>query len=231
MIENLDWYFENLRNKTPFAFARFNDGEMMGVDKIGSIVARGDQIVDESLHLALKEALTYKQENYYVGVPCSICFPYYAKIAKEIVGEYEYMTRAVIATNRNWMEFLVHFPRAMRGRKMHWISGADQNINAFNMLRIQIDKYFQVPQKNSWAYYEEICEKIPQHFKAGDVVGISLGPTARVLARKWFEEFPDITFLDMGSNFDPFTRNVRHNCHKGWESTGFNLTGRCEECN
>lgn len=231
MITNLNWYFENLKTKTPFAFARFNDGEMMGIDKIGSIVARGDQLVDKTLHEALKEALAYKQKNYYKGVPCSICFPKYFKLAKDIVGDYDYLTSAVITTNRNWMNFLVEFPRAMSERKMHWISGADQNIGCFRSLNIQIDKFFQVPQKNSWNYYEEICKEIPQHFKPGDVVGISLGPTARVLVRKWFEEYSDVTFLDMGSNFDPFTRNVRHNCHKGWESTGFNLTKRCAECN
>ena len=41
---------DNIANNIPFAFARFNDGEMMGIDNIGSVVARGDQIVNESLH-------------------------------------------------------------------------------------------------------------------------------------------------------------------------------------
>ena len=69
----MDWFLENIRTKTPFGYARFNDGEMMAIDQIGSVVARGDQIVDESLHNALNEAITYKQERYYIGIPCSLC--------------------------------------------------------------------------------------------------------------------------------------------------------------
>ena len=41
----------------------------------------------------------------------------------------------------------------------------------------------------------------------------------------------DLTIIDIGSTFDPFTRDVWHNCHKGWEETGFNQTAPCKECN
>ena len=62
-------------------------------------------------------------------------------------------------------------------------------------------------------------------------MAVSLGPTARILVKDWFEKYPDITFIDVGSNFDPFTRKVYHNCHKGWEETGFNIGKPCSECN
>jgi len=231
MITDMDWFLENLRDGTPFGYARFNDGEMMAVDQIGAVVARGDQLVSESLHEALSEALTYKQENYYVGIPCSLCYPRLATLAKDRVGEYEYLTSAVVTTNKNWKTFMDSFPSAMEGRRLIWIGGNDQNAHAIRALGIDVAKTALVPRVNSWEYYQKIRQTVPQYFQPGDVVGISLGPTARVLVRQWFEEYPDVTFIDMGSNLDPITRNVRHNCHRGWEETGFNLTKRCPECN
>jgi hypothetical protein len=231
MITDMDWFLENLRDGTPFGYARFNDGEMMAVDQIGAVVARGDQLVSESLHEALSEALTYKQENYYVGIPCSLCYPRLATLAKDRVGEYEYLTSAVVTTNKNWKTFMDNFPSAMEGRRLIWIGGNDQNAHAIRALGIDVAKTALIPRVNSWEYYDKIRQTVPQYFQPGDVVGISLGPTARVLVRQWFEEYPDVTFIDMGSNLDPITRNVRHNCHRGWEETGFNLTKRCAECN
>tara|TARA_R100000008_G_scaffold84529_1_gene72157 strand:- start:3544 stop:4248 length:705 start_codon:yes stop_codon:yes gene_type:complete len=231
MIEDMDWFTHNLKNNIPFGFARFNDGEMMGVDRVGSMVARGDQYVDVSLSNALKEALCHKQENYYIGIPCSLCYPYYNKLSRDLIGDYELITRAVVTTNRNWQKFIEDFPVAMSDRTLHWVGGKDQDTEPLKEMGLNIGRIARIPNKNSWSFYDKIEQQMPEHFQPGDVVGISLGPTARVLVRHWFEKYPEVTFIDMGSNFDPFTRNVWHNCHKGWKETGFNLTKRCEECN
>lgn len=231
MINDMDWFLDNLKNKVPFAFARFNDGEMMAIDRVGSVVARGDQVVDRSLSEALREAIKHKQENYYVGIPCSMCYPRLNSLANNLVGEYEFLTSAVVTTNRNWKKFIDNFPKAIEDRNLIWIGGNDQDNESLKEIGLRVKKMAKIPRMNSWSYFNTINQMIPQYFEDGDVVGISLGPTARVLARKWFEEYPNITFIDMGSNLDPFTRNVWHNCHKGWKETGFNLTKPCPECN
>lgn len=231
MIDDMEWFLNNLENKVPFAFARFNDGEMMAIDRVGSVVARGDQVVNQSLSEALTESLRHKQDNYYIGIPCSLCYPRLNTLARNHVGDYQFLTRAVVTTNRNWKYFIDNFPKVMKDRNMIWVGGNDQDVDVLKEMSLNIKKSAKIPRKNSWNWYSQICEMLPEYFESGDVVGISLGPTARVLVRKWFEEYPDITFIDMGSNLDPFTRNVRHNCHRGWETTGFNLTARCRECN
>ena len=231
MLNDVSWLGKNIKNQNPFAFSRFNDGEMMAIEKVGCVVARGDQYVDRSLSLALRKSILHKQENYYIGIPCSTCYPRYNTIARHLIGDYKHLTHAVVSTNRNWKKFIEEFPVAMGDREMIWIGGKDQNIEPLKNMGLNIVNAVLVPQKNSWDYYSKIKEKAPELFKKNQVVGISLGPTARVLAQEWFHEHPEITFIDMGSNFDPFTRNVRHNCHKGWEETGFNLTTRCKECN
>jgi hypothetical protein len=231
MLMNMDWFLDNLRSNIPFGFARFNDGEMMGIDQIGSIVARGDQVVDESLSVALKDAIQHKQENYYVGIPCSQCYPSYNKLAHELVGDYQYLTSAVVTTNKNWKYFMDTFPQSIRGKRLLWVGGDDQNVDELKKIGLEVAKKGLIPRKNSWKYYNHVLDSFPKNFQEGDVVCISLGPTARVLVKEWFKAMPNITFIDVGSNLDPLTRNVHHNCHKGWDETGFNLTKRCKECN
>tara|TARA_Y100000593_G_scaffold95019_1_gene198411 strand:- start:15676 stop:16371 length:696 start_codon:yes stop_codon:yes gene_type:complete len=231
MLTDMEWFFENLESGTPFAFARFNDGEMMGIVQVGSVVARGDQYVNESLSISLKDALIHRQKNYYVGIPCSLCYPTLNDVARSLVGDYEHLTSAVITTNKNWKNFMNRFPSAIKGKRLVWVGGNDQNVDNLKELGIEVDQKGLIPNKNSWKFYEHVRNTFPQSFQAGDVVAISLGPSARVLVKEWFKERPDVTFIDVGSNFDPYTRNVWHNCHKGWEETGFNQTAPCEECN
>ncbi len=221
---------DNLSGNIPFAYARFNDGEMMGIERIGAVAARGDQPVDESLHKALNEAIKYKQDNYYVGVPCSECFPGHSNLANILVDDYEYKTSAVALTNRNWAKFMKELPDAIKNRKVRFLSGDDQNLDFLkSKLKFNIIDHITYTRVDTWSEYNNIYPYI-DNVEDGDVVFISLGPTARVLARKWFEEKPNATFIDIGSVLDPFTRDVWHNCHKGWES-GFNNTARCKNCN
>ena len=41
--DRCDLFLKMLGDCTPFALARFNDGEMAGVEKVGAVVARGEQ--------------------------------------------------------------------------------------------------------------------------------------------------------------------------------------------
>ena len=231
MIDSKDWFFDYLKNNIPFCYVRFNDGEMMGIDRAGSIVARGDQFVDKSLSVALEEALKHRQKNYFVGIPCSKCYPKFNTLAKDLIGDYELTTSAVLLTNKNWKYFYDNLPASIVGRNVIWISGKDQDPKKLEEYGLNIKKTLRVENKNSWNYYKPLLNKIPDFIDPGDIVCISLGPTARILCRNLFEKFPETTFVDMGSLLDPVTRDVWFGAHKGWEETGFNLVNRCAECN
>jgi hypothetical protein len=234
--EQVDLILNLLKDKTQFAYARFNDGEMMGIDKIGAVAARGDQPVNESLHNKLIEGIRHVQENYYVGLPCPNCFPYHAKLARELVKQpEEFQLSPVVMTNRNWGKFVTKFPNVVKDRKILWISGADQNLDILkNEMKLNIVKHLKHPAKDTWTHYDVITSMYIDYTNENadfDLVMISSGPTARVMCKEMFEVDPTRTYIDIGSTFDPFTRNVWHNCHKGWIETGFNLTKRCKICN
>ena len=146
----MDWLLDNLKNNVQFGFSRFNDGEMMGISKVGCVVARGDQYVDNSLSVALKDAIEHKQENYYIGIPCSLCYPEYNSLATELIGEYKFLTKAVVTTNRNWKKFIENFPAAVSNRRIIWIGGDDQNVDNLEEIGIEVAKRGLIPRKNSW---------------------------------------------------------------------------------
>ena len=231
MTNEISWLFQHLKNKDPFCYVRFNDGEMMGICMDNALVARGDQIVGKDLKEKLKKAIIHRQKNYYVGIPCSRCYPEFNKVAKHLTGDYKNVKSAVALTNRNWKQFYDNFPSAMKDRKILWIGGKDQDPERLKDYGLNIVKTIRVPNRNSWNYYDSIKTTAEQFFSEVDVVCVSLGPTARILCSTWFQENDDMTFLDMGSLLDPITRNVHFGAHKGWDTKGFNLVPRCEECN
>lgn len=225
------WFFEKLEKDEPFCYVRFNDGEMMGIALHNATVARGDQFVDQTLKQALVKAIQHRQKNYFIGIPCSLCYPRYNSVAKQFVREYEHKTSAVSLTNRNWKYFYDNFPAALKNKKVLWIGGKDQDPEKLKEYGLNIFKTIRIPNKNSWKYYEKIKEIAEEYIEQVEIVCVSLGPTARILCSEWFQLHRDKTFLDLGSILDPVTRGVYFGAHKGWEETGFNLVPKCKECN
>lgn len=231
MITELNTFFNMLKKKQNFCFVRYNDGEMMGIDKVGSIVARGDQHVNKSLQSKLVEGLVHRQKNYYIGIPCSKCFPKYNLLATKMIKEYKHKTSAVLFTNRNWKKFYDNFPSVCSDREIVWVGGKSQSKENLLKYGLNIKKCVLIPEKNSWLFYEKIIKIVPPLLAPNDIVMVSLGPTARVLCKEWFEQYLNNTFIDIGSTLDPITKGIYFNAHKGWKDTGFNLQKRCEECN
>ena len=58
-MDKYDTLIDNLKNNTPFALGRFNDGEMLGIWQAGTVVARGDQLVSMELRDKLTQALVH----------------------------------------------------------------------------------------------------------------------------------------------------------------------------
>lgn len=212
-----------LKMGEPFALTRFNDGEMNGIvqPKNTYTAARGDQFVDENLKSKLKEALLYEKENYWKGIPCPLCFPQLHGHANSIIGDYDYKTYAVVQTNRNLSTVVTSLGGMLRGRRVIWVSGNDQNIHNLHMVGISVYGHIKVNAQNAWANYEKLKDI---SFSNGDVVLLSCGPLAEVLVYDWFKDNPGATFLDIGSVFDPLTKNVWHRCHNG-------KLPKCSECN
>jgi hypothetical protein len=223
----IDTFIEMIESRTNFAFSRFNDGEVLAMfGEIGRVTARGDQVIDEPLKENLIRCAEYEQENYWKGFPCSLCFPEHHKLAMKIFGEYKQKCLSTIFVNHDWQYLIKSLPEALEDREIVFVSGSDQNPSKLWFMPIITKLHVSIPNKNSWQYYDEVInnDEIKGYFKDNTIVLLSCGPLSRVLCCDWFREFPNCTFIDLGSCFDPFTRNVWHKCHLG-------ELKQCRECN
>lgn len=215
---------ENARNGIPQALARFNDGEVGILFNKDFTAARGDQKGSLELQVALLDSIKDERKNYWKGYPCPVCM----KKQREQVEEaglfshnYEWNTLAVVNTNRNWKLFSHSLPEALKGKQVIWVSGDDQDlINLTNNFDFNIIEHVSFSRKNSWEHSASIMNACIRLSQPHRVFLFSCGPTARVMVKNLFMISPDATFLDIGSTYDPFTRNVWHKCH----------TGKLKEC-
>lgn len=212
-----------LENNKPFAFARFNDGEIGGLLNKDFIASRGAQIISLNLKNKLLEALTFKSYNYWVGIPCPVCYPEMHSFANNLLGDYEFKTLAVELINRNYSKFIIEIVPLLKTRNIHWVGGTDQNLKLLLLEGFNIISHTKVPTHNAFSAYEQIRGLYVQ-FNTNDVVIISAGPLERVLVYEWFKIRPDLTILGLGSTLDPWTRGVWHRYHN-------NTLPACSICN
>ena len=205
-----NWFFSNLKSDIPFAFSRFNDGEMMLIMKENKTVSRGSQVHDDSLSAALLKSMSYQKENYYKGIPLPNEYPKYHNEAKKITKNHSNIVDAICLINHDWSMFVQEFIQFFKGKQITWISGEDQNLNWFKENGISIKNHYKFPNKNTWQHFEKIKNIDLSEDK---YVFISLGPTGRVLVKEWFEKYQHKTIIEFGSCFDPFTRDVWHKYH------------------
>lgn len=209
---------EKIKKGIPVALSRFNDGECGIILNSDFVAARGDQKGTVELQAALIDAIKHEQKNYYKGYPCPVCM---SRIREDIVingyytEKYPYNTLAVVNTNRNLTYFKSSLIKNLHKKHIVWVSGKDQDLSFLNGSNIFLVKHIKVKRKNSWARYEDVYQECENINRPGYVFLFSLGPTSRVLVKNLFEVYPDSTFIDIGSTFDPETRNVSHKCHKG----------------
>lgn len=228
-MNNLPKILSMLENNINFSIARFNDGEILAMcGENGQFTARGDQQINDSLRENLVRAVKHEQENYWKCFPCSTCFKKHREIADSYIRkDYEYKCLATIFGNSNWRNFIRKFPEAIKDRgDVIFVSGDDQNPSHLWFMPIITKVHVTIPNKNSWQYYQDVRDNtgLIKEFTRNTIVLLSCGPLSRVLVCDWFQKYPDCTFIDIGSCFDPFTRNVWHNYHLG--NTKF-----CPECN
>lgn len=205
---------EHLKNHTPIAVNRFNDGEMHLILKTGITVSRGTYPFNEELSDKLKDALCHEQEYYYKGIPCEECFPSFHREAVKLINpDYAYTTHAVIMINRNYQMFRNFLIHHLRTRNFHYVHGSSQNVeNLIHHLQINQITCHRTLDENAWQDYDNLRNL---SFEKGSVVGVSCGAAGRVLVHEWFKKSPDSTFLELGSFFDPITRNLYYKYHMG----------------
>lgn len=236
---------KRLELNLPVSFAHYNDGELTFIrDFLGSKnhekwFGRKQQQYNPLLAERLHEAMKFRKDGYFVGVPCSTHHPKLRKLADDIVGEYDYKVPAMtIHHNLAYMPRLLY---ALRNKEVYFFTNEYQDLTFFKEYGIEVNpqKVVKVPFRNSYLEYEKYENMA---FPKGAVVVLTCGMLAKILVKTWYEKYSDLSVLALGSSLDdhiqkeniqfklypesnPLTKNIFKS-----RAFLFGYKKRCKEC-
>lgn len=236
-MDRVDLLYDKLRNKIPFCFLKLNDGECLAMENKPEqvIISRGDQTGSPELRSKLIEALNYTASNYYIGIPCSLCYNGHKNIAKNNIYQEgrdidneDHFLNANILINSNVNRTITILKETLTNKNAYVVVVLNKymaaNINKLESFGIMVSKVIEVSDKNAFDIdYERIKDEwstIPNNA----YILTLCGPLGRVISYEWFKQNNTLTCLELGSLFDPLLKNRSYSYHQ-------NTLPLCEECN
>lgn len=201
---DLEYLNSLLVNNIPFSITRFGDGERFIME--GNPVGNGEfhfNNDDSKLQQELIQSFQLNQKNYFVGVPCPCCQPKercdWMKRSTYLPDEK--LTWANIFVNGNFEYFNnTIVPSIAKYSKIVFVGrGTPDN------LPFKVTKFFQTSvdaHKNSRHLLTDIAQYINEDNIKNGIFLISSGPFANIMCAKLYSQYPDNTFIDIGSVFD-----------------------------
>jgi hypothetical protein len=191
----------------PFAFSKFNDGEIGAIMDPAAVVSRGFQQSSKEMAQKLLEALTFSHPDYHIGIPCSRCYPEHHKFARaRVKGR---VLSANLLINANAWVTTTALRYVLPFRRVHMVVSEQADVSRLWFKPVNVVK---VPDRDAWQSYHNLLT-FSQKFGDGDVVLLCCGPLGRVLVYDWFRENPNITYLELGSMLDPVTKKRAYMYH------------------
>ncbi len=218
---NMKTDFEILKNllesKTPFHFSHQNDGEIsLMTHPKTTIASRGNQPGDQTISEAIRKSLYFRAENFYVGIPCSNCYPSMHENALKVTGTNQpHVMLANTLINSNYQNTLQLLKKIMPERNVVLVTSVNSDVDAFSdYFNVKPVIVIEVPNVNAWSVYNDLKDKWKDCVSNGDLVLFCCGPLGRVLSADWFRKNETITSLELGSLFDPITQKQMYLYHQ-----------------
>lgn len=194
-----------LKNRIPFAFSRWGDGEWFTVAKRQGHNCDGNIYYPE-LGDRLHEIVSVKQD-YYMGKQNVGLFSLADKYTQDWKEADVFHWASIDSKFQPWIDLLYKVP-------VIYVGNADLKKLPF------IDLFIEIPQKNVWNIYADILEQITQAllFKHS-VVCFSAGMAANVFVHDLWEYSKEHTYIDVGSVFDPYIGKHTRTYHRNLKVT------------
>ena len=199
------------------SLARFNDGEVGAMMGDLTRTSRGKQEVTSFLKDGLLEALRYRAEGYYVGIPCPECYSTYYSEVKWYTKDSPNQILAVSTTNNHYNYFKSELLSLLRDKSVGIVADRALDLPLNNV------KYYTCSSENALNDVEPLMERLEDH----DYYILTIGAASRILAHKLHEKGKNA--LDLGSIFDP-EKGKPLKAHI-WPSKYKNSQNYCPICN
>jgi len=224
-MEKVNILYNNLENNIPFCFIKVNDGEVSAMIDVNCNLSRGDEKSSIKLSEKIKECILYNSKNYYIGLPCSLCYNDYYNKTKIYTNDNSNILNANILINTNVNKTLQILTKTMKNKNIVIVTNITnlKNIAALGIYNINPYKVVIISEKYA---FENDYEKVKNEYKNlndNDIVLCLCGPLGRILCYEWFKNNNTLTCLELGSLFDPLLRNKAYLYHLGTHKY-------CDEC-
>ena len=204
-LGDLKFFYGLLKQKTSFAITRFGDGEMM--------IMKGQSLNllfkkefnfqgEEHLKNDLIRSFQHNQKNYFVGIACPCCVGQEKStwMKDNTYLPDEYLTWANIFVNSNFSFFKENIVPLFNEYNVTLVAqGNPQN------LPFSIKKFYPIGP-DAWINNTDVYKKLRQQIISNNIQNelfiFCAGPYANILCAKLFNEFPNNTFIDIGSVFN-----------------------------
>lgn len=220
----LSHYVQLLKDKIPFSFARYGDGEWLTIlGYIGGHNSNGCTFTRE-LSDDLNRVLSRENDYYHaiLGIARK-------KKEDEIV---EYLSYRKV--NLTWFngDVILNanlngrlFPLIEQIRERNVLYVGNEKLRGLNMRGVGFfpyTVYVEVPPLNTHASKDEILAQVYRLIEKHniDFVGWSAGLASKVFIDETFMKYPDVTQIDFGSCFDAFFKPLDHILNRKRNNTG-----------
>ena len=240
--EDIKFFEKKLKNKTPFSFLRFSDGEMfimqgktLALNENGSLA--GDQFypnnwsredhkyIDSVEHSYIKEdlieAFKFKDSTYYKGVSCRCCvgyenFEYFINLSEKDKN----LTWSNIFVNSNYPYFLNNIVPIFSTYE-RVILVANEN-SKLDKLPFKISKFFEVGNNCIISNYN-LIKDIPEYVKNNNINNalflFSASSLSQLIIHKLHQTNKNNTYLNIGTTLNHL---LGLSCNRGYLSYNFN---------
>ena len=166
-MEKVEILYSHLRANTPFAFLKLNDGEIKGLKPDTTGISRGAERSSELMALKLTEALNFRKENYYIGLPCTRCqASYYTDAMNSITHEGELALSNVLSANSlinsNLDKTIDVLKECMGGKRIVIVTNAKNMANISQLEQLNIKPYKTIEVAEKYAFetdYESVKDE------------------------------------------------------------------------
>ena len=190
-----------IRDREPFAFSRFGDGEFACMTGVNGANCDGHGYYPE-LGKRLK-AVLQDNPSYYVGVQ--------PKLMKDSGPDFVNWLR-VNGIYRAWVNADILHDASIAGRFIkefvYELSECDTCFvvpASYSGFELPFCDAVYVPEKNCWLAYEHVKSQVLDMIADGDsTFCFSAGMMSKVMIHELWQMFPDRTYIDLGSVLDPY---------------------------
>jgi hypothetical protein len=211
--ETVNAILDKLKHNTPFTYIRYGDGDFISMyphTKSRVIGAANRSLITKEIRNKIIESYIIDEPNYLVGTLDTIEHPrsqYHNvdfKTIDRVVKKHPSTLYSAIAIQEAFMEDWEKFAeicKHLRKNKILYVNHYYEPV--LTKFFGEITHFIKVPQYSATEKYTETLDKIMNtDTSTYDIIILSCGQLARVLAKDLFTSLPSKTILDFGSTSD-----------------------------